>query len=75
MYMKQLVVILCVLSLTACANRPNPRWEKPGTKANIAKMDEAKCKYDIGMAKLSEAEKMEMVDNCMIMKGYEWINW
>lgn len=75
MYIRFLVLILCSLSLTACVSRPNPRWEKPGTSARVAVMDEAKCKYKIGMARISDVDRYELVENCMAMKGYQWINW
>lgn len=75
MFVKYLSVILCISSLAACVSMPEPHWEKAGISRKITKMDEAKCKYDVGMRRMTPAEKQELIESCMIMKGYEWIGY
>jgi len=60
------IAAACILS--ACGSAPT--WEKAG-----ATMDErdnliSKCRYQIGLNKIDEDERKEMLSDCMRAEGY-----
>ena len=32
----------------------------------------AKCRYDVGLAKVNQNEKAEMIQNCMMAQGFRY---
>ncbi len=67
-----LISTIFIISLTACGGGRPPLkfWKKPETSLQVSKNAHSKCKYDVGMNKVSKGAQTEMVDNCMKMQGF-----
>ena len=61
---------IMLLSITACSSQP--MWRKVGVSPFDIQNTLAKCRYDIGLAKISSQEKHEMTRDCMVSQGYRY---
>ncbi len=72
--MKQNFLILGILSslLFSACSTAQPMWRKAGVTPFDMQNTLAKCRYDIGIAKVTQQEKIEMTRDCMISQGYRY---
>ncbi len=52
-----------------------PSWHKQGISYDDTENILAKCKYDIGLAKVNANEKPELIADCMKSQGYRFRNY
>ncbi len=52
-----------------------PGWYKEGVSYENSQDILAKCKYDIGIAKVNINEKPELIAECMKSQGYRYKNY
>ena len=72
--MKKTVLTLMTASallLSACSTS-QPMWRKVGVLPFDMNNTLAKCRYDVGIAKVTQQEKAEMVHDCMVSQGYRY---
>ena len=65
------ITSVTLLSLTACSTS-QPMWRKAGVSPFDTQNILAKCRYDVGIAKITPQEKHEMIRDCMIAQGYRY---
>lgn len=67
---KYLIALLAVtlLVITGCGSKAS--WKKNGVSRYDMQNTLAKCRYDVGLAKVSARDKKVMEKNCMISQGY-----
>lgn len=74
-----IAVILC-LGLSGCeiTNRkpyppaPLKQWYKQGASNADVRQSLATCKYDVGMNKVPESQRVNLIISCMEKDGYSW---
>ena len=71
--MKTAVASLLLLSLVACASAPQAEWVKPRATKEETYTQFSDCNYQVGLAKVPEAEREQMVAHCMRGKGYRYV--
>jgi hypothetical protein len=59
------------LLISACSTS-QPMWRKAGITPHDANNALAKCRYDIGLAKVNQNEKAEMIKDCMMAQGFRY---
>ncbi|TCM71038.1 hypothetical protein EC844_101319 [Acinetobacter calcoaceticus] len=64
-----LSLIIFTLFTTACSSSP-PMWQKNNINSYETNSVLAKCRYDVGMAKFNQVEKIELVNDCMTAQGF-----
>lgn len=72
--MKNLFIgFLAIFSIfiSACSTS-QPMWRKEGVTPYDTKNSFAKCRYEIGMAKISQDERAELVSHCMESNGFRY---
>ena len=79
------ISIVLVFSLSSCKRNRYRRssqpvqvfkfWAKPKVSLQTAQNIHAKCKYDVGMNKVPQAEKQILIDDCMKMQGFRIRNY
>ena len=57
------------LLLSACSTS-QPMWRKAGITPHDVNNALAKCRYDVGLAKVNQNEKAEMIQDCMMAQGF-----
>ncbi|MEQ4923439.1 hypothetical protein [Proteus hauseri] len=67
------ILISSVLILSSCV--VGPGWYKEGVPYDDAQNTLAKCKFDIGIAKVNSNEKTELIAECMKSQGYRYKNY
>ncbi len=69
---KYLITLLTVslLVITGCGSKAS--WTKNGVSRYNMQNALAKCRYDVGLAKVSAKDKKVMEKNCMISQGYRF---
>ncbi|HCH51293.1 MAG TPA: hypothetical protein DEV59_11490 [Proteus sp.] len=72
-FFKIFTVILAVLILSGCV--AGPGWYKEGVPYDDSQNTLAKCKFDIGIAKVNSNEKTELIAECMKSQGYRYKNY
>lgn len=60
----------CILVLAGCGSTAS--WKKNGISRYDMQNTLAKCRYDVGLAKVNTNEKKSMENNCMISQGYRY---
>jgi lipoprotein NlpI len=65
---------LTALLLSACSTS-QPMWRKPNVTMYESNNTLAKCRYDIGLAKVNQNEKQEMIKDCMNAQGFRYTNY
>ena len=45
-------------------------WRKSGITLHDSNSTLAKCRYDVGLAKVNQNEKAEMINDCMMSQGF-----
>lgn len=72
-YEKTIIGALAVstLLISACSTS-QPMWRKAGITPYDANSALAKCRYDIGLAKVNQNEKAEMIQDCMMAQGFRY---
>ncbi len=58
-----------VLTLSASAS---PAWQKSGVTWEDTKSAHAQCNYDVGLNKVQESKKRELINFCMQAKGFRF---
>lgn len=71
--MKTAVAAALLLSLAACSSTPKAEWVKPGSSKEQTYTQFSDCNYQVGLAKVSEGEREQMVAHCMRGKGYRYV--
>lgn len=64
------ITLLSIIIVGCASTPPVSFWKKADTPLNTAQDAYSKCKYDIGMNKVSKDQEMDLVANCMQMQGY-----
>ena len=72
-YEKTIIGALAVstLLLSACSTS-QPMWRKAGITPHDVNNALAKCRYDVGLAKVNQNEKSEMIQDCMMAQGFRY---
>ena len=72
-YEKTIIGALAVstLLLSACSTS-QPMWRKAGITPHDVNNALAKCRYDVGLAKVNQNEKAEMIQDCMMAQGFRY---
>lgn len=65
-----LTLVLSVI-ISACSS-PQPMWRKAGISQFDINNTLAKCRYDIGMAKVDQRERTLLISDCMNSQGYRY---
>jgi hypothetical protein len=47
-------------------------WRKAGITPHDVNNALAKCRYDVGLAKVNQNEKSEMIQDCMMAQGFRY---
>nr|QZL14127.1 hypothetical protein [uncultured bacterium] len=63
------ISIMGILTLSACAS---PAWRKPGVTWEDTKSAHSQCNYEIGLNKIQESKKRELINSCMEAKGFRF---
>jgi hypothetical protein len=71
--MKTAVATALLLSLAACSSTPKAEWVKPGASKQDTYTQFSDCSYQVGLAKVPEGEREQMVAHCMRGKGYRYV--
>ncbi|MFC6051364.1 hypothetical protein A6M14_01450 [Acinetobacter sp. Ac_877] len=64
------LLTLSLLVLVGCGSTAS--WKKNGISRYDMQNTLAKCRYDVGLAKVNAKEKKSMENNCMISQGYRF---
>ncbi len=67
------VCLIGILSLSGCVMGPG--WYKEGISPSDTENILAKCRYDIGIAKVNANDKAELIADCMRYQGYRFRNY
>ena len=59
------------LLISACSTS-QPMWRKAGIAPHDVNNALAKCRYDVGLAKVNQNEKTEMIQDCMMAQGFRY---
>lgn len=62
-----LAIVSCVL--TACSD---PTWNKTGVNFYETQNQLEKCRYEVGLAKVSKEERNTLISSCMRSKGFRY---
>lgn len=73
MPMKHLLAAALALSVVACSSTPKAEWVKPGASKQETYTQFSDCNYQVGLAKVPEGEREQMVAHCMRGKGYRYV--
>ncbi len=57
------------LLVSACSTS-QPMWRKAGITPHDTNNALAKCRYDVGLAKVNQNEKAEMIRDCMMAQEF-----
>lgn len=71
--MKNVLAIALLLSLAACSSTPKAEWVKPNSSKDETYTQFSECNYQVGLAKVPEGEREQMVAHCMRGKGYRYV--
>jgi hypothetical protein len=71
--MKTALAVASLLSLVACTSTPKAEWVKPGSSKEQTYTQFSDCNYQVGLAKVPEGEREQMVAHCMRGKGYRYV--
>lgn len=71
--MKTAVATALLLSLAACSSTPMAEWVKPGASKQETYTQFSDCNYQVGLAKVAEGEREQMVAHCMRGKGFRYV--
>jgi hypothetical protein len=72
--MKKIIIgalAISTLLISACSTS-QPMWRKAGISLHDSNNALAKCRYDIGLAKVTQNEKAEMIRDCMMAQGFRY---
>ena len=64
--------LLTIASIGIGCSSAQPMWRKPGVTPFDMQNTVAKCRYDVGLAKVTQNEKHEMIRDCMLSQGYRY---
>lgn len=67
---QMITVSLMILGLTGCFSTAT--WNKSGVSAYNTNNQLSKCRYEIGLAKVSKEEKQELLSDCMRAEGFRY---
>jgi GTP cyclohydrolase III len=62
-----------ILFLSGCVSDPTFAWRKSNTTLQDTGSAQAKCRYDVGIAKVAPADKPQMIADCMQAQGFRWV--
>ncbi|WP_169802313.1 hypothetical protein [Hydrogenophaga flava] len=71
--MKTVLAAALLLSLVACSSTPKAEWVKPKASKDDAYTQLSDCQYQVGLAKVPEDEREQMVAHCMRGKGFRYV--
>lgn len=74
---KYTLLFSTIFLLAACATDPGvyvpAQWKREGTSAFDTRTKLASCTYNVGMNKVAETEKNQLIHACMEASGFRWI--
>lgn len=56
------------LFISGCTSTPT--WQKQGMSHYETQNTFAKCRYDMGLAKVNPNDKLDLLSECMLSNGY-----
>jgi len=68
---KLLMIVIFISALSGCEADP-AMWRKAGVDQFGVQNALAKCRYDVGIAKVSPDEKAQMRADCMQSQGFRY---
>ena len=71
--MKTVFAAALLLSLVACSSTPKAEWVKPKASKDDTYTQLSDCQYQVGLAKVPEDERKQMVAHCMRGKGFRYV--
>lgn len=71
--MKTAVAAALLISLAACSSTPKAEWVKPKASKDETFTQFSDCNYQVGLAKVADGEREQMVAHCMRGKGYRYV--
>lgn len=71
--MKTAAAAALLLMLAACASGPQAEWVKPRVSKDETYTQLSECNYQVGLAKVPEGEREQMVGHCMRSKGFRYV--
>ena len=72
---KYLAFISLISALLVSGCVMGPGWYKEGISPSDTENILAKCRYDIGIAKVNANDKAELIADCMKYQGYRFRNY
>ncbi len=63
-------IVLLSLFMSSCAAKSG--WYKKTVSKEDTKTAEAKCKYEVGINKVTQVEQGDLIIACMEGQGYRW---
>jgi hypothetical protein len=70
MFYKSMILFAMVSILAGCGSAPS--YHKAGVSAYDAASEVSQCKYEIGINGISQAERKELIKDCMQAKGFRY---
>lgn len=65
-------ILASVLIVAGCSSAPKPTWQKVGISQFDTHNATQKCKYQIGIAKVSSEREKSLFNSCMESEGYRY---
>ena len=62
-------ILVTSLIVSGCSSAPKATWKKPGISQHNINNSMQKCRYDIGMAKVSREKENYLFKACMRSEG------
>lgn len=72
MPLKYFIPALSIALLTACADTPQPSWQKEGFTTDDTLTVLSQCEYEVGLHAVSALEQPPLIRSCMQSKGFRW---
>jgi len=66
------IFTLALLTFVAGCASPQAAWRKDGVSPDGITSALSECKYQVGLNKVPEGERKELITNCMQSKGFRW---
>lgn len=70
--MKKYLITLLAISFITFTGCSTTTWKKNGVTNYDMQNTLAKCRYDVGLAKVNATDRKAMENNCMISQGYRY---
>ncbi len=71
--MKTAIAVALLASLAACSSAPKAEWVKPKASKEETYTQFSDCSYQVGVARVPDGEREQMVAHCMRGKGFRYV--